>query len=192
MTASSIARRWIGPLGFLLCVACQGAVPVAVPDPPAWDEILDRAFFEAHLGAGTLESSDEGETRNFVYQYRPTADEPSRILSLVIAVAPAGTFLDEGEYLAARERADADERRRDFPEIGGRAQMLPSFFGPDGASHGVVLTTKDARYDVRIVVSDTGTSSELGAPDPVEVGRDLLRAYRREPGPSEPEREASR
>jgi len=65
-----------------------------------------------------------------------------------VSVAPAPLLLDVASYCADRQRLPAHE----FPPLGCRAQRKFYGAGPGGSAYGLVFTTSDCRYDVRVFV----------------------------------------
>ena len=144
----------------------------------SWHEVLNYPFFAAMLGDGSLTVSQENDAISAIHVTRPPPGEPDRKLSVAIDIEPGSSLLSKQQYDDAVARVTEAEKARDFPALGARAQMLPVFAGPDGASHGIILTTMDEKFDIRVVVLDSGTEQGPPAPDPAALAVKLLDRYR--------------
>lgn len=140
----------------LLCLASAGIAPVSSSpaSTPAqtgnrWEQIV-----QALASGRTVERQQDRDRILFII----TSKRARTSLSAGISVAPQGTFLDRAEYEKASAATRDEERRRKFPAGGLRALLTSVSFGPGGSSSVVVSTTFDERYDVRIVVADTGAT----------------------------------
>jgi hypothetical protein len=118
------------------------------------DEPLVAKAFEPTIPLSTR-FDGEDEVQSFVAEYPFERRRPAQHFMLGISVARAGRFLDPVRYEARRAAFQGAEaaREAEFPAIGLRAQSEFFGFGPGGASYGLTFTTRDGRYDVRIVVS---------------------------------------
>jgi len=115
-----------------------------------------------------LRSRFEGmdDVESFVAEYPFERRRPAQHFMLQIAVARAGRFLDPVRYEARRAAFQGEDaaREAEFPAIGLRAQSEFFGFGPGGAAYGLTFTTRDGRYDVRIIFSSL-LPEEVAAPE---------------------------
>jgi hypothetical protein len=145
---------------FLCCLALAEIAPVSSGpvSTPAQDDNRWEQIVQALASGRTVERQQDRDRILFII----TSKGARTSLSSGISVASKGTFLDSAEYERAYAATPDDERRRTFPAGGLRAMLTSVFFGPGGSSSAVVSTTFDERYDVRIVVADTGATRLSG------------------------------
>jgi hypothetical protein len=154
------AMRSLAYFVFLLCLVLAGIASAhsrpasrSVPAGNPWEQII-----QALASGQKIKRQGDGDR----ILYFITSKRAHTPLSAGISVAPKGTFLDRAEYEKAYAAADDDERQRKFPAGGMRAMLTSFFFGPDGSSYGIVSTTFDDRFDVKIVVADKGSAHAPG------------------------------
>ncbi len=162
-------------LSYLMFTAVAFANDISV-----WHRVVNLPFFEKHMGQGTLTTNSENGSISYLFSHRPSAQESERLFLSTIVIAPVGQLLDKKQHQTDRQNASTQQLIQDFPELGTRARTLPAFFGPGGASFGVVFTSMDDKFDIKIIVSDSGTETGKSSPDPVNLGRELLHIYMRE------------
>ena len=177
----SVISRFARPVQFtrllmaLLVVvfvsACTGSnpdqqaknIPGKSPSLETFDVIITAAFFQTESGkmpppAFTSESSVD--SRTYQADYYREGKEAGHILSCSVMVAPAGSLLDATQHKRKRVQyaklyADRDPvfMAREFPPIGSRAQREMMGAGPGGSAYGLVFTTSDERFDVRLTLT---------------------------------------
>jgi hypothetical protein len=152
--------RSLPSLLFLFCLASAEAAPAA-SSPSCTPAQIDNQWnriVQAVANARRIERDKNCDRIVFMI----ASKRAHTSLSAAISVAPKGKFLDRAEYARAYAAAGEDQRRRMFPAGGKRAMLTSIFFGPGGSSAAIVSTTFDDRYDVKIVVADSGSARLSG------------------------------
>lgn len=164
----------------LLATQCSAVEYTDSLDLGLWSRVVTAEFFRSVGGPGDYAvGTSEGIGLAYAFIFHPPPDNPKRVLSISVVVAPGGALLDPAMYERVLAATPQDERVRDFPTLGARALMTPPLFGPGGSSFGVLSTTKDKRYDLRVTLLDGGADSDLVVQsiDPVDISVRLHEAY---------------
>lgn len=141
----------------------------------AWDTIVSPTLF-ADIANFDRDIRHEAGERLYAFQ---TFDAAGKLLlSVAIAIAPAGSRLPQDEWKAAAANADPTMRARDFPEIGARARAEAPRFSPDGALSGVTFTTSDEFFDVVVSVFEESSSIVHPPLTAEDAARRIEAAYR--------------
>ena len=153
--------------------ACSRAPELAQLLTPEAIDALDHSALPIDT-----ERAVEAGTQSLVLRYRLPARDPREHCVLTLKLAAAGALLDERAYSERSAAATPEERARDFPDIGRRAQLQLYGFGPAGAAYGLTFTTADGRRDVQLQLSqllpDGVDAPEL---DLTQLAREIARRY---------------
>ena len=170
----------IGLLIALMTTQCYAVNNSDNIDLELWHDIITADFFSSIGGPGKYTAgTGDGVGPSYIFVVDPPPDDPERILSISVVIAPGGVLIDPSTYEQAITATPPNERMRDFPNLGARAMMIPPLFGPGGSSFGVLSTTKDQRYDLRVTILDGGTTSKFVVEpiDPIDISALLHKTY---------------
>jgi hypothetical protein len=125
------------------------------------------------------------ESRLYWLRIPAQGDEGSFHFELAVAVAEAGTMLTPEEWERKRNELAALYPDRDkaffdheFPAVGARARRMVGPAGPGGASYGLVFTTHDDRFDVRLTILNQAPADvDLPDYDLLRVAKRIAEAY---------------
>ncbi len=140
--------------------------------PAFFDDLITKDFLAFGLEIPGL-FEYRAETENSIKTYAGSvifsAHDDDSHYHFGISVAAAPTLLDETAYCSEKQRLmrEAGERgafvQQTFPPLGCRARREFYGAGPGGSGYGLVFTTSDCRYDVRVFV---GMALSGETPDP--------------------------
>ena len=119
----------------------------------------------------------EQEAAERVYTYFLTDPEGTPVLSVLVALSPAGTHLTEADHASATRGLAPEVLARDFPDFGARARVEAPFFSPSGGLTGLVFTTSDLLFDVRVSVFEASSDVDRPALTALEAARIVEDAY---------------
>ena len=142
-----------------------------------WDNILSEDYFKE---IANFERAIQQEDNERVYIYSAFAgevDDAKLLMSIVIAVGPAGKRLDPATWESAVSAVSDLEKARDFPEIGIRAQVQAPTFSPQGAMSKILFTTSDELFDVLVSLYEASSDSPRGSVTVDDMAKRIDRAY---------------
>lgn len=164
-------------LSLLVSVAGSSAADSASAAMRTWDRILADGFFADMAEVGRTIQQD-GNKRVYMYSALVgDAGDGEVLFSVVVAVGPAGKQLDPVRWSDAFSAASDSEKLREFPRIGARAQRQAPLFSPDGALSGIMFTTTDELFDVRVSIYEASSTASKTVPDIDDLARQIDRAY---------------
>lgn len=142
-----------------------------------WDQILTDDCFE-DVANFNRTIRQEGNERIYMYStFAGDAVDRELLMSIVVAVGPAGKRLDPKAWKKAFSAASDIEKVREFPKVGSRAQAQVPTFSPDGALSGVLFTTSDELFDVLVSLYEASSAAPRGSLTADNVARRIERAY---------------
>jgi len=111
----------------------------------------------------SLDVYDENSVMRYIFEYKFEKNAPFQYYICTVSVAKAGRLIDQKRYEEEYNRFKEEylkffpeiwtrQLRIDFPEIGRQAPTGQLAVGPGGASHGLLLTTPDGEFDIRIMI----------------------------------------
>jgi len=142
-----------------------------------WNKIVTINFFQSIVGSGEFSANLEDEKILYVFVYQPPAIDPDYLLSAAVEVRSAGTLLNRAEHERAVATTPLNERAGRFPLVGARAQTTTPFFGPGGSSFGLLFTTNDERFDIKVNVLQSGAEGNVPTLDALDISSRLHQAY---------------
>ena len=113
----------------------------------------------------SLDIYEENSVMSYIFEYKFEKEAPFQYYICTVSVAKAGRLIDQKRYEEEYSRFKEEYLKFfpeiwtrqlgiDFPEIGRRARNGQLAVGPGGASHGLLLTTPDGKFDIRIMISN--------------------------------------
>ncbi len=142
---------------YLLASCSSNTPPTSIP---TWDAILVPRLF-ADIANFEKDTHEKNNDRIFVFSAPKKAG--GILVSITVAVAPSGKWLDIRKWKKAYNTANLDQKEKEFPSIGARAQTQPASFSPTGVLTKVIYTTEDNKYDILVSVYEA-SNQELTTP----------------------------
>jgi len=168
----------IASLIVLIPLDSMSATDQASAAMQTWDQILTDDCFE-DVAEFKRTIRQEGNERIYMYStFAGDGVDGELLMSIVVAVGPAGKRLDPEAWKKAFSAASDIEKAREFPKIGTRAQMQAPTFSPDGALSGILFTTSDELFDVLVSLYEASSAAPRGSLTAENVARRIERAYR--------------
>ncbi len=128
-----------------------------------WDKILTSHCFE-DVAKFNRTIRQQGNQRIFMFStFSGNTVNGKVVMSIVVAVKPAGKGLDPEVWKKAFSVATAKDKINQFPEIGIRALEQVPTFSPDGALSGVLFTTSDELFDVQVSFYESSSAAPGGS-----------------------------
>ena len=162
----------------LISVASSIAADQASVAMRSWDQILTKDFFN-NIVKFNRTIQQKGNER--IYMYSAFTGDPAAggklLMSIVVAVGPAGKRLDPDVWKKSFAAASDIEKVKMFPKMGVRAQVQAPSFSPDGALSGVVFTTTDELFDVLVSLYEVSSTVPGGAIAVIEMALRVESAY---------------
>lgn len=150
------------------CAVNGAAENQSESDLVLWDQIVTPELFQSLAAPGEFSRYLEHGKLVYVFVYQPSENNSDHIWSVATEVSTAGALLKKVDYERDLASSSANTQQQDFPKIGARAQVTPVFFGPDGDSHGLVSTTEDELFDLKINVLQSSTENDADFIDPID------------------------
>jgi hypothetical protein len=111
----------------------------------------------------SLDVYEENSVMRYIFEYKFEKKVPFQYYICTVSVAKAGRLIDQKRYEEEYNRFKEEylkffpeiwtrQLRIDFPEIGRQAPTGHLAVGPGGPSHGLLLTTPDGKFDIRIMI----------------------------------------
>lgn len=143
----------------------------------SWDEILTGDFFNDIAKFNRI-VQQKGSERVYVYStFTDAAAGGKSLISIVVAVGPAGKRLDPDVWNKAFAASSDIEKMKTFPTVGVRAQVQTFSFSPDGALSGVVFTTADESFDVLVSLYEVSSTAPGGGITANDMAHRIESAY---------------
>jgi hypothetical protein len=150
-----------------------------------FDTIVPKAFKNAGLMDGARFSfntvTGTGE-KHYVVKYLVPANEEMAHWIVAVSVAEAGKYIDSNKYDAIQKTLPPGNN----PTLGKRYMDVDLIntatdFAPQGMFSGIVFTTFDSKYDIRILLSDMLPEDTVPPKfDHNAVGRMILDLYNKD------------
>lgn len=127
-----------------------------------FDSYLDRQFvtnqFQQQKVPLDFVSDTVDNKRSYAYTLKFEQTSENQYYLFGVYVSKAGELLDIKEFDKdyknfVSKNPKPKKIEIEFPNIGKRARRDAGFFGPGGSSYGLVFTTSDGLYDVKLVES---------------------------------------
>ena len=110
-------------------------------------------------------AAERHNVKNYIFEYQFEKAVPYHHYICSISVAEAGTFIDpkvyekeygrlKSEYMKSSPGRWWQQLLIDFPKVGKRARWGHITAGPGGTTFGLLFTTSDGMYDVKILISN--------------------------------------
>jgi hypothetical protein len=172
MTAPSSSMPYHVILFSMIFLITCGSKPLS-GEYKVFDSFLNEKFIKSNINQNRdfdfkIDNIDNKRSYSYTLKFKQTSENQYFLFGVV--VAKAGVLLNKDEYEAERKKierkkSDPSVLETQFPNIGKRAMKETGFFGPGGSSYGLVFTTSDGLYDVKLVISlllpDTIDSPEI-------------------------------
>lgn len=143
--------------GLISFTACSSNSPSIIHSGfDIFDSFLNNQFVKNKLNQDyplefIVDTLDNKKSYSYTLKFNQINENQYYLFG--VAVAKAGVLLNADELKSDKKNADSSLNEINFPRIGKRAKRETGFFGPGGSSYGLVFTTTDGLYDVKIVVS---------------------------------------
>jgi hypothetical protein len=147
----------------------RGAAPLR-----AWDGIVSTTIF---ADIGDFKRDLQQATSERMYTFLVLDEKGGVALSIVVAIAPAGSRLPPMEWQALFTAADSTTRARYFPSIGARARAMEPRFSPDGALSSLTFATSDGFFDVSVSVFEASSKANRPPLTAEDAARRINAAY---------------
>ncbi|MCP4118422.1 MAG: hypothetical protein GY737_24105 [Desulfobacteraceae bacterium] len=159
------------------CTVIDSVEEIGSEEFTLWNKIITINFFQSIVGNGEFTANLEDEKVLYIFVYEPPASAPDYLLSAAVEVRSAGTLLNRAEHEHVVATTPLNERAGRFPLVGARAQTTTPFFGPGGSSFGLLSTTIDELYDIKVNVVQSGAEGDLPTLDALDISARIHQAY---------------